>query len=60
MLCPEKVVFYLREPLVFGYFAGRWGTGCSFQSAGCNLRGSGHDLLGAGCEMLSARGLVKC
>ena len=39
--------------LVFGYFAGRRGAGCSLRGAGHDLLGAGHDLLGAGCEMLS-------
>ena len=36
----------MREQVVFGYFAGRRGAGCSLRGAGCNL-------WGAGCEMLS-------
>ena len=39
--------------MVFGYFAGRRGTNCSFWGAGCNLQDAGHDLRGVGCEMLS-------
>ena len=39
--------------MVFGYFAGRRGAGCSLKGAGCNLPGAGMVLQGAECEMLS-------
>ena len=52
-MSPDKHAKKCNLKLVFGYFAGRRGAGCSLLGAGYNLWGAGHGFRGAGCEMLS-------